>query len=482
MTISPTEPRTPYDHSPVDLSEDIPCSDESSCQEDPGANRSDRFILCRERSSARLVRAASTAMTESLGQSSPPALLDAACVCRSLTSIFTNRSLKPLSSGDDIKSTKLLSEISVYIRENFEKMVQRAQKDPTGGFSISKAKTGLSYTLRCFCSKETKEVSFHISFGMLNDVGSGTEAIVKKIFLIDLNGYEAKAQRAAKKCQKGGEPWPIGLSPQEREEKANPLIQRLIANGVTGILMQTPLSYTGKRGVKKASLSPLHPGDLLEASSCVLLPETKKKILSHLVQTVTSMHKNGVVHRDLKPENIVLAKDGTPYVGDFSFALEINERSPLSGTLGWSPPEIINARQGETRATTANDLWSLGAVMFTVMTGTAPLLGPGEGPPFPHFAHGGFTPCLRILLGLLRSQKTPESAISATDSSLPVTPRIAQYLDEVREQYPYRIRTYIKPSLAQIIAGLLEEDPEQRMTDDQLLEAWSTLPPETFDI
>ena len=87
-------------------------------------------------------------------------------------------------------------------------------------------------------------------------------------------------------------------------------------------------------------------------------------------------HSHGIVHRDIKPGNVCLTDDGTVKVADFGLAVATNrsrltQEGMMVGTFSYMPPE--QAMGGE--VTPRADLYSLGAMLYEMVTGRPPFVG-----------------------------------------------------------------------------------------------------------
>jgi serine/threonine-protein kinase len=109
-------------------------------------------------------------------------------------------------------------------------------------------------------------------------------------------------------------------------------------------------------------------------------PRQAAQLGETLARTVHFAHQQGIIHRDLKPANVLLAADGTPKVADFGLAkrleggLDQTRTGQILGTPNYMAPE--QAGPGGPPVGTLADVYSLGAILYSMLTGRPPFLGP----------------------------------------------------------------------------------------------------------
>jgi serine/threonine-protein kinase len=109
------------------------------------------------------------------------------------------------------------------------------------------------------------------------------------------------------------------------------------------------------------------------------LPEAEAlRIMSQVCDAVDYLHRKGIVHRDLKPQNVMLCRDGSLRIMDFGIAKAAASRrltfggfSPTMGTPDYMAPEQVKGQRGDERT----DIYSLGAILYEMVTGHVPFEG-----------------------------------------------------------------------------------------------------------
>ncbi|KXG10503.1 Serine/threonine-protein kinase PrkC [Anoxybacillus sp. P3H1B] len=131
--------------------------------------------------------------------------------------------------------------------------------------------------------------------------------------------------------------------------------------GIYYIVMEYVRGFTLKQYIQQHA--PLHVAKALD-------------IMEQLTSAISHAHANGIIHRDIKPQNILIDEEGNVKITDFGIAVAlssttITQTNSVLGSIHYLSPE--QARGGI--ATEKSDIYSLGIVMFELLTGHLPFSG-----------------------------------------------------------------------------------------------------------
>lgn len=99
-------------------------------------------------------------------------------------------------------------------------------------------------------------------------------------------------------------------------------------------------------------------------------------IMTQLTDGIAHAHESYIIHRDIKPQNIMIEDDGKVKITDFGIAMALNatqltQTNSVMGSVHYLPPEQASGKA----ATVKSDIYSLGILMYELLTGTVPFRG-----------------------------------------------------------------------------------------------------------
>ncbi len=129
-------------------------------------------------------------------------------------------------------------------------------------------------------------------------------------------------------------------------------------------------------------------------------PLKKEEALDIFVQAVQGMakaHQKGIIHRDLKPANILVTEEGVAKVVDFGLAklagqVRLTREGTTIGTVAYMAPEQARCEAVDRRT----DIWSLGVVLYEMLSGRLPFEGEHEQSLIHSILHHELEPIARI--------------------------------------------------------------------------------------
>ncbi|MGG4266326.1 Stk1 family PASTA domain-containing Ser/Thr kinase [Peribacillus simplex] len=188
-------------------------------------------------------------------------------------------------------------------------------------------------------------------------------------------------------------------------------------------------------------------------------------IMKQITAAISHAHHNGIIHRDIKPQNILIDKEGTVKITDFGIALalsatNITQTNAVLGSVHYLSPE--QARGG--MANKKSDIYSLGIVMFELLTGRLPFSG-----------ESAVSIALKHLQSETPSPKRWNSEIpqSVENIILKATAKDSYYRYESVDSMEDDIRTSLNPERSNELPFAIPEDHDATkaipvITDDQL--------------
>jgi serine/threonine protein kinase/WD40 repeat protein len=188
-----------------------------------------------------------------------------------------------------------------------------------------------------------------------------------------------------------------------------------------------------------------------------LTPRERLELFVPVCQAIQHAHQKGIIHRDVKPSNVLVAPyDGRPVpkVIDFGVAKATGQRltertlftgfGAVLGTLEYMSPEQaeLNNQDIDTRS----DLYSLGVLLYELLTGTTPL-------PHERLTQAAFTETLR----LIREEEPPRPSTRLSESGARLPAVAAQ-----RHMEPAGLTRLVRGELDWIVMKALEKDRRRR--------------------
>ena len=196
------------------------------------------------------------------------------------------------------------------------------------------------------------------------------------------------------------------------------------------------------------------------------------KILRQVASGLAYLHQRTIVHQDIKPDNILIDANQDYVITDFGISLRVQStlrksmrmRDANSGTMAYMAPERFSA---EPHPIPANDIWSLGAMMFELLEGNVPFLAQMGGLAQ---MNGAQIPTMHAAVG----NHLKQTILSMLALKVDDRPTAAQLADPTKEQ---RAKHQASPAESSSSAQTPDDRKTRRIDEEKLFQvnndAWT---------